>query len=112
MTSAGGTGALGTWALVVRTPVGSLRVQLVVTDRDGELTGVARGQGEDVLIAEMVVVDHADGPHLTWTQRVTRPLRLTLDFDVLVTGDVMAGTARAGRLPASAVSGTRGVRVS
>lgn len=103
------TSAAGTWRLVVRTPVGSLAVQLVVTERDGALTGVARGQGEDVVIAEMALVEHGDGPHLTWTQRVTRPLRLTLDFDVLVSGETLEGTARAGRLPASAVSGTREV---
>lgn len=103
------TSAAGTWQLVVRTPVGSLPVQLVVTERDGALTGMARGQGEDVVIAEMALVEHADGSHLRWTQRVTKPLRLTLDFDVLVTGDTLEGAARAGRLPASAVSGTREV---
>ncbi|MEU0916912.1 MULTISPECIES: hypothetical protein [Streptomyces] len=34
-------------------------------------------------------------------------MRLDLAFDVTVTGDSLAGTSRAGRLPASRVSGLR-----
>lgn len=97
----------GTWQLLIRTPVGSLPVELVVTDDDGTLTGLARGQGEDIAIPDMVLVQQADGPHLTWTQQVTKPLRLTLGFDVRVDDDSLEGTARAGRLPASHVAGTR-----
>jgi hypothetical protein len=34
-------------------------------------------------------------------------MRLNLDFDVVVDGDRLAGHSRAGRLPRSAVIGTR-----
>lgn len=97
----------GTWQLVIKTPVGSLPVELVVSDTDGVVTGLARGQAQDIAIPDMILTHSADGHHLTWTQQVTRPLRLTLEFDVLVTGNNLSGTARAGRLPASQVSGTR-----
>ena len=97
----------GTWRLTIRTPVGSLPVELVVTENECRFTGVARGAGEDIAIPELLLVQHPDGPHLTWTQRVTKPLRLTLDFDVLVTDETLEGTARAGRLPRSNISGTR-----
>lgn len=99
--------AAGTWKLTIKTPVGSLLVDLVVTETDRRFTGLARGQGEDVVIPEIAVLEQPDGQHLNWTQDVTKPLRLTLHFDVLVAGDTMTGTARAGRLPASRVSGTR-----
>lgn len=97
----------GVWRLVIRTPVGSLPVELVVTETEGGFTGFARGAGEDIAIPELVLAQRPDGAHLTWTQRVTKPLRLTLDFDVLVAKDTLEGTARAGRLPRSSISGTR-----
>jgi hypothetical protein len=34
-------------------------------------------------------------------------MRLHLDFDVVVDGDRMTGRSRAGRLPGTAVTGTR-----
>lgn len=97
----------GTWQLTIKTPVGSVSVELVVNADDGILTARARGQGQDIPITDMILVEHPGGQHLTWTQSVTRPLRLTLQFEVLVADDTMEGTARAGRLPASRVSGTR-----
>ena len=97
----------GTWQLVIRTPVGSMPVELIVTGEADGHAGFARGQGQDIVIPHITVTQQADGQHLRWTQQVTKPLRLTLHFDVLVTGDTLNGTARAGRLPASQVLGNR-----
>jgi hypothetical protein len=47
------------------------------------------------------------GNHLTWSQAITKPLRLNLDFDVTIDGDTLSGTSKAGRLPRSKVVGTR-----
>nr|WP_317891263.1 hypothetical protein [Paenibacillus oceani] len=44
---------------------------------------------------------------LTWQLRITKPLRLNLKFEVSVDGDRMTGTAKAGMLPASKVTGKR-----
>ncbi len=44
---------------------------------------------------------------LTWLQNVTKPLRLSLKFEVVVRGDEMSGTAKAGLLPASRLTGVR-----
>jgi hypothetical protein len=44
---------------------------------------------------------------LTWNQSITKPLRLNLAFAVTLDGDTMTGTSRAGRLPASTVTGRR-----
>lgn len=97
----------GTWDLVVRTPVGRQDVVLVLeVDDDGTLGGRAIGSAETVPLEDLAL----DGQHLSWRQSITRPLRLTLRFDVTVTGDDLAGTSRAGRLPGSRVSGHRGTR--
>ncbi|MER5949573.1 hypothetical protein ABT127_26325 [Streptomyces sp. NPDC001904] len=93
----------GTWDLTVSTPIGTLQAVLELHDKDGELTGVAHGAGEEVALTDVAL----DGDRLSWRQAVTRPLRLNLAFAVTVEGDTLAGTSRAGRLPASKVTGSR-----
>ena len=95
----------GTWDLVVDTPLGRQRATLELSTRDGVLRGTARDlkHGEEVALADLVV----DGDRLTWTQSITKPLRLNLAFDVTVGGDEMTGHSKAGRLPRSKVTGHR-----
>lgn len=93
----------GTWDLSVSTPIGTIDAVVELRREDGALAGVAHGAGEEVPLGDVAL----DGDHLTWKQAVTRPLRLNLAFAVTVTGDTMAGTSRAGRLPASRVTGRR-----
>jgi hypothetical protein len=47
------------------------------------------------------------GQRITWQQSVTKPMRLNLDFDVVLDGDRLTGHSKAGRLPRSAVTGVR-----
>ncbi|MFJ3659490.1 hypothetical protein ACIPPM_03365 [Streptomyces sp. NPDC090119] len=93
----------GTWHLSVSTPVGRIKAVMELHERDGLLTGVARGAGEEVPLSDITL----DDGRLTWKQAVTRPLRLNLAFDVTVDGDTLRGTSRAGRLPSSKVIGER-----
>jgi hypothetical protein len=94
----------GTWDLVIRTPIGRQDVVLTLqVDPDGSLTGHAVGSAETVPLDDIAL----DGDRLTWQQSITRPLRLTLRFDVTITGDHLAGTSKAGRLPTSRVNGHR-----
>ncbi|WP_353940439.1 hypothetical protein ABII15_01735 [Streptomyces sp. HUAS MG91] len=97
------TTVAGTWDLAVSTPIGTLQAVVELHDTAGELTGTARGAGEEVPLTDVVL----DGDRLTWRQAVNRPLRLNLAFAVTVDGDTLAGTSKAGRLPASKVTGTR-----
>jgi hypothetical protein len=69
------------------------------------LTGTAHGAGEDVPLTDVNV----DGDRLTWKQAITKPMRLNLTFTVAVDGETFAGTSKAGRLPASKVTGRRRV---
>ncbi len=94
------------WALTIATPIG--RQEAVITLREGRggLVGEATGAVETVPLHDLV----RDGDRLTWSQRITRPMRLDLTFEVTTDGDLLTGTARAGRLPASRVTGRRLVR--
>ncbi|AGB24264.1 hypothetical protein Mycsm_04006 [Mycobacterium sp. JS623] len=91
----------GIWDVTIKTPIGSLAV-VYTFDEDGA-TGTATSKGEIVPLRDIVVA----GQRVTWRQSVTKPMRLNLEFDVVVDGDRLAGHSKAGRLPRSAVTGVR-----
>jgi hypothetical protein len=95
----------GTWNLTINTPIGRQHAILELSTSDGVLSGVARdpAQAEAITLVDLTLA----GDRLTWAQSITRPMRLNLNFDVTVDRDELAGTARAGRLPSSRVSGHR-----
>jgi hypothetical protein len=97
----------GRWAVRMRTPIGSIDACLTFADTDEGLVGSAEATTETVQLRNIRTVTEADAEHVTWQQSITRPLRLTLDFDVVVREDEMHGHSRAGRLPRSTVTGHR-----
>jgi hypothetical protein len=94
---------LGTWDINLKTPIGTLSAAYVFTEADGVLVGTASTTSETVPLVAIV----CDGPRVTWRQSVTRPMRLNLDFDVVVDGKTLTGHSRAGRLPRTTVTGIR-----
>ncbi|MGP8297247.1 hypothetical protein ACTPOK_04665 [Streptomyces inhibens] len=94
----------GTWNIVIATPIGQQQAVLRLFSEDGALRGVATGEAEEVPLSDLTL-QAAD--RLTWRQSITRPMRLSLSFDVAVHGDELTGTAKAGRLPATKVTGRR-----
>lgn len=97
----------GDWDVRIKTPIGTLAVRYTFTRLRDDLVGTATYKDETVALQDLTSEAVDGGTRLTWRQSVTRPMRLNLDFDVLVNGDVLGGHSRAGRLPRSAVSGTR-----
>lgn len=95
----------GEWDVKIKTPIGSLATQYVFTRGAGPngLVGTATYKDETVALQDLT----SDGERVTWRQSVTKPMRLNLNFDVVVTGDTMTGHSRAGRLPRSEVTGRR-----
>jgi hypothetical protein len=93
----------GTWDLAISTPIGTMNAVVDLHAEDGVWTGTAHGSGEEVALSGVVLA----GDRLTWSQSITKPLRLNLTFDVVVDGDTMTGKSKAGRLPASKVTGRR-----
>ncbi|WP_025088307.1 hypothetical protein [Mycobacteroides abscessus] len=93
----------GDWDVTIKTPIGSLAVQYSFSESSAGLTGTATLKSDVVELQDV----SQSGNRLTWRQKVTKPMRLNLEFDVMVVGDEMSGHSRAGRLPRSAVTGTR-----
>ena len=94
---------IGEWDVVIKTPIGSLQILYTFINDSGALTGTATGKGETVPLHDISVA----AQRVTWRQSVTKPMRLNLDFDVEVHGDRLTGHSKAGRLPRSAVTGSR-----
>ncbi|MEU8002050.1 hypothetical protein AB0B66_12875 [Catellatospora sp. NPDC049111] len=95
----------GTWELSIQTPLGRQHTVLTLSRYNGGLTGTMRDvrHGEQVELTDL----EQHGAQLCWAQSITRPMRLNLVFEVVVDGDAMTGQAKAGRLPASRVTGHR-----
>ncbi len=105
-----GLDLIGLWDVTITTPVGLQQAQyefmMPPSSHPDALRGVARQGADTTELGEVQV----NGREISWTQRVTRPMKLTLKCTVTVEQDKLTGTARAGALPASKVSGTRIVR--
>jgi hypothetical protein len=93
----------GSWDVIIDTPIGKIPAVFDFSEESGAITGTARSGDEVVEIREAL----ADGDRLTWLQDVTKPMKLTLKFDVTVDGDSMTGTSKAAIFPASHLTGTR-----
>ena len=93
----------GDWDTTIATPVGKLEVKLSISIRNGLVQGQATQGDETVEFINPLLQDNK----LTWSLRVTKPMRLNLKFEVIVRGDDMIGFARAGILPASKLTGKR-----
>lgn len=101
------SGLDGTWAVKMITPIGSIHADLTFVDHGNGYSGLAAGSAETVELREVGVVPVEGGQRVTWSQSITKPIKLNLDFDVIVRGDQLTGHSRAGRLPRSRVEGTR-----
>ena len=93
---------VGHWKCRIHTPVGAQDMILVVECRDGVLRGQSRGDE----FAPLTNLRVEDG-RLRWTQQISKPMRLTIAFDVLCDGDSLSGTAKPGILPKVKVEGRR-----
>ncbi len=97
----------GTWNVQLRTPIGNIPIELFFDATGGDLTGSATSKSETVELHEIRCLPGDEGLRVSWKQSITKPMRLNLDFDVVITDDQMSGSSRAGRLPKSSVSGAR-----
>ena len=93
----------GTWNISISTPFGTQSAVLELTENDGVVEGIAKGDAETTPLFNPVL----NGNRLTWKLSITKPLRLNLTFDVTIDGDTLTGTSKAGMLPSSKVTGTR-----
>ncbi|MDT5326434.1 MAG: hypothetical protein QOF25_3586 [Mycobacterium sp.] len=80
----------GTWDVTIKTPIGSLAVAYTFAESGGALTGSATLRDDTVTLQDLAI----DGARATWRQSVTKPMRLNLDFDVVVDGDRCPASGR------------------
>ncbi|WP_410575405.1 hypothetical protein [Amycolatopsis sp. cmx-4-61] len=100
-------GITGTWHLRMKTPIGTIDADYRFTETDDGVAGTAVGAGKETTLENVIRTTTADSERLTWRQRITKSIRLNLEYDVTVTGDTLAGHSRAGRLPRTSVTGER-----
>ncbi|WP_312691827.1 DJ-1/PfpI family protein [Caproiciproducens sp.] len=93
----------GKWFVDISTPIGKMCVELNLWLENGKLIGLAK-QEDDTLPLEEVKI--ANG-RLTWVLKTKKPLPLKLLFDVTIEVDTISGSAKAGALPKSKISGYR-----
>jgi hypothetical protein len=93
----------GIWNISISTPIGTQSVVLELTENNGVVEGTVKSDAETTPLINPVL----DGNRLIWKQSITRPMRLNLTFDVIINGDTLTGTSKAGMLPTSKVTGTR-----
>ncbi len=94
--------AKGTWNLTLKTPMGEQKSVLTIED-ETTLSGTLSGQGDSIALKDGV----AAGDKLTFKTDVKKPMPLTIDFDLTVSGDSLTGTAKPGPFPSMPVQGVR-----
>jgi hypothetical protein len=82
----------GTWAMVVEGPTGPQPNTLEIRDDNGQLSGVQTGDGVATPVEEIKL---ANG-EISWTNKISKPLKMTLTFSGTVEGDSMTGKVKAG----------------
>ena len=98
----------GTWDVIVKSPVGDLKVVYTFTDTAGLIAGTAASDAETVSLANVVSKETPEGRQVTWRQSVTKPAKLNLEFDVTFAGDTLSGHSKVSRLlPKISVTGSR-----
>ena len=93
----------GDWKVTISTPIGQQLVALHIVDHDGTVSGVATQGDEAVPLIDPIIV----GDRIQWSQRITKPMKMTIRFSLTLDGDELSGWAKPGILPKSAVTGSR-----
>jgi len=80
----------GKWNITIKTPMGErLGVLELAVDGTG-LTGTMSHADHSVAISNGEI----DGNHLSWTAKITKPMRLSFKFTATVEGNRISGAAR------------------
>ena len=93
----------GTWNVVVKSPMGDQPSTLTLKADGGSLTGTASAQGNTNPIAN----GKADGNNISWSNSITTPFPMTLEFNGTVDGDNLSGSVKAGSFGSFPFSGKR-----
>ena len=93
----------GTWNLVVQSPMGDQPSVMTFKAEGASLTGSASAQGAVSPIANGKI----DGAAVTWSNTITSPFPMTLEFSGTVAGDSLNGSVKAGSFGSFPFKGAR-----
>lgn len=93
----------GNWTIVVKSPMGEQPSTLSVKNEGGALTGTQSAQGQSQPIANGKV----DGKTVTWSNSITQPMPMTLEFTGTLDGDSLNGNVKAGAFGSFPFTGKR-----
>ena len=92
----------GNWKITISTPMGPQEVTASIATHGDTFTG----KSESAMGAQEISGKVA-GDTLTWSADITKPMPLTLEFEVKVDGDKLSGTCKLGAFGAAPVNGHR-----
>ncbi|TGD74170.1 cytochrome P450 [Mangrovimicrobium sediminis] len=83
----------GEWQVTIKSPTGPMATTLVLEESaDGVLSGSQSGEGTTTPIES---ASYSDGS-ISWTNKITKPMKMKLDFTGQVSGGEMTGKVKAG----------------
>ena len=82
----------GSWKITVNSPMGKQESTLDLTADGSTLTGTQAAQGNSQPIKDGKV----DGDNVSWSNSITTPFPMTLEFAGVVSGDSIKGKVKAG----------------
>src|ERR1700753_4234847 len=93
----------GTWNVTVNSPMGAQPSTLNLKQDGAALTGTQSAQGTTQDIANGKV----DGDTVTWSNSITTPFPMTLEFTGKLAGDTLNGSVKAGSFGSFPFTGKR-----
>lgn len=90
----------GKYDIVVQSPMGPQPSTLEINE-DGTGTQSAQGRTQPISNGKI------DGNNISWSNSITTPFPMTLEFSGTVDGDKISGTVKAGSFGSFPFSGTR-----
>ena len=93
----------GNWNIVVSSPMGDQPSTLELKADGGSLSGTQGAQGQSSPIANGKV----DGDTVTWSNSITQPFPMTLEFTGTLAGDTLNGNVKAGSFGTFPFKGSR-----
>ena len=82
----------GTWSLTIKSPTGPMETTLLIERSGVTLTGSQSGQGVTSPISDVKF----EGNKLSWTNYVTKPMKMKLECSGVIDGKNISGKVKAG----------------
>ena len=92
----------GNWKTTVNSPMGVQEGTLSIATSGETFTGKMEGR-----MGAQDISGKVDGNNLSWSASITSPFPMTLEFTVMVDGDAMTGSVKAGAFGSSPLTGVR-----